>query len=464
MLDLAYPIDRLRGADYNPRAISDKDLARLQDSVRQLGVVKPIIARNDLIVAGHQRTRALRAMGATTAPVFHLSQSTTTYDEVRFNQLHNGTDLDCGDEDARIQADLTGLSGYTTVAPTDISANMRGRQAPVRHQIAELILKYGSWGGCVATQDGTIIHAAQYAIAARMVGAPLTTYVIGDEQREAAVRYLSAVYGRFSYDGIERQTYIQTLAQMHRLNDGGKKSNKSLLYESMVIPWLRENPKARGLDFGSGWGAYAKRLRGQGYEILDVELFRRAAGRNAIDVGAVHRMIDRMEAAVRAHGRFDFIVLDSVLNSIDCAEAEQAVMRTINALARPGAVLFFSGRKRERLDSVARFTKVGGSQRTVEFPDADGMTALYRAGHWFFQKFHTAEQVAALAADYGLAIQRHVRTASSTSWQVMATKDRDVPLQEAIAAARYEFNLPVSKSRTIERGDLIAALYSEIMI
>ena len=98
MLNLEYDITNLRGAVYNPRQTADADLDKLAQSVRELGVVKPIIARGESIIAGHQRTKALRKNGVTKAPVFLLATDTTTYDETRFNQLHNGTDMDGGDE------------------------------------------------------------------------------------------------------------------------------------------------------------------------------------------------------------------------------------------------------------------------------------------------------------------------------------------------------------------------------
>lgn len=91
MLDMNHDITGLRGADYNPRKIADDDIAVLAESIKRLGLVKPLIVRGDLLVAGHQRTKALRRLGATSAPVYVLPRQTTTYDEVRFNQLHNGS-------------------------------------------------------------------------------------------------------------------------------------------------------------------------------------------------------------------------------------------------------------------------------------------------------------------------------------------------------------------------------------
>ncbi|EKU4728648.1 MULTISPECIES: ParB N-terminal domain-containing protein [Citrobacter] len=92
MLDLNADITPLYGAKYNPRHIDDKELELLADSIKFLGLVKPLIARGDLLVAGHQRTKVLQRLGINTAAVYKLPRETTVYDEIRFNQLHNGTD------------------------------------------------------------------------------------------------------------------------------------------------------------------------------------------------------------------------------------------------------------------------------------------------------------------------------------------------------------------------------------
>ena len=81
----AYPLDGLRGADYNPRQIGEVELARLRQSLDRLGVCKPIIVHGQTIVAGHQRVRSLRALGRSHAPAAVLEAIKAT-DEIRFNQ------------------------------------------------------------------------------------------------------------------------------------------------------------------------------------------------------------------------------------------------------------------------------------------------------------------------------------------------------------------------------------------
>lgn len=460
MLDLNHDITHLRGAEYNPRRIDEPALATLRESIRSLGLVKPLIARGDLLVAGHQRTKALRSMGVTTAPVYLLPRHTTTYDEIRFNQLHNGTDLDSGDENCHLTFPSPPAIGYTSVQPADIHGNMRAKLATVRKEIADLITKYGPWGGCVATESGKVIHAAQYALAAKLTRTPLTVYVVPDA-REAEYRaFLSKQYGVFSYDHLERHTYVQSFAQMMRLRDGPSgKAQKSTLYEQFVIPWLSGNRAERAIDFGSGQGDYARHLRARGFNIHDVELFRRKGGAKVADLAAINRMIDGMVYRMKTHGPFDSVVCDSVLNSVDSLEAEASVMAVLNFLCRLGGKVFFSGRRLERLEHQDRHTMSTGTQRYVEFPDEHGFTALYREGNWFYQKFHSKEDVVRLAERFGLKIIRHARNLQTTSWQVEAEKVRELDRDAVRRAIEFEFNLPVGRDTRINRhADVLALL------
>ncbi|STL19003.1 Uncharacterised protein [Escherichia coli] len=77
--------------------------------------------------------------------MYVLPCETTVYDEVRFNQLHNGTDFDSGDERCRVSG-LEDKHGFVQVSASQISGNMRAKMAYVRKNIAELVIKYGPWG------------------------------------------------------------------------------------------------------------------------------------------------------------------------------------------------------------------------------------------------------------------------------------------------------------------------------
>jgi len=64
-----FGLEELQTADYNPRVISDEALAGLTHSVQRFGCVEPIVVNvrggGRRIVGGHQRLKALAALGVT---------------------------------------------------------------------------------------------------------------------------------------------------------------------------------------------------------------------------------------------------------------------------------------------------------------------------------------------------------------------------------------------------------------
>jgi DNA modification methylase len=70
-------IDQLRPDAANPRRMSDEELEALTRSIRQFGLIDPIIARREdkTVIGGHQRLVAARRLGLKTIPVIYLDLS-----------------------------------------------------------------------------------------------------------------------------------------------------------------------------------------------------------------------------------------------------------------------------------------------------------------------------------------------------------------------------------------------------
>lgn len=458
MFNLNFPTEHLRGAGYNPRAIASDALQRLQESISTVGFAKPIIVTQDgLIVAGHQRTKASRAMGRPSVPAWVLKEI-TTYDEIRFNQLHNGTDLD--DIDHPVTVPRGAGLGFAEVPGKDVGGNLRSVGAVVRTEICALLLKYGNWGGAVATLSGVVVSGQQYALSCKLTGTPCRVFYIEDEKEQAARGYFGAQYGEFSYEHLPRSTWVQTFAQMMRLRheDGEGKNNRSTLYEELVLPHVTKHDRI--LDFGCGQGDYVRSLKARGYRIQGMEFFFRKG--NNIDTGAVHRMVDDLCRSLRMDGPFDAVVCDSVLNSTDCLQAEQDVMTCCAALAKPGGLVFMSGRRMARQESRMRFTSLSGTERHVEFLDKDGFTALFRKGAWFYQKFHTEAQARELLERWVGPCLKY-QDGSSTSFQMMARRTIEHPQEVLQAAITREFNLPWPGGQSVDRGAKVWSTYTQAM-
>jgi DNA modification methylase len=71
------PIDRLRPDPANPRRISDAELEALTRSLKEFGLVQPVLAlrENSTVIGGHQRLLAARKLGYKTVPVVFLDIS-----------------------------------------------------------------------------------------------------------------------------------------------------------------------------------------------------------------------------------------------------------------------------------------------------------------------------------------------------------------------------------------------------
>ncbi len=124
------PIDNLRPDVANPRRISDEQLEALTRSVREYGLVQPIVARREdgIVVAGHQRLLAARRLGFKTIPVIYVDGLTLEQARV----LNLGLNKISGDWDQELLARL--LAGLN--ATTDLDLSLSGFE---QDEVAQLI-------------------------------------------------------------------------------------------------------------------------------------------------------------------------------------------------------------------------------------------------------------------------------------------------------------------------------------
>ena len=452
MLTLEHATEGLSGAKYNPRQIGDDALDMLARSIRVLGCVKPIIVTKEgLIIAGHQRVKALNALGVTTVPAYVLEKSIEA-DEMRFNQLHNSTDLET---DSPTSIPPGPCAGFEDVAPQLIDGNLRSQGAPVRAEICKLIAAYGQWGCAVASTSGEILSAAQYALACKALGVPCRVFRIPEDLVEEARLFFGRQYGEFYYGHLERKSWIQSFAQPFRFRSKAMPA-KSDTYEKWAIPFLDEDRSRRLLDFGCGQADYVKRLRSEGYRVFGVEFFHRHKQR--IDTKAVHAMIDAFCKDLRENGLFDAVVCDFVVNSVDSVQSEADVFNCCAAFCKPGGYVYLAGRAREGYDKMSTATVQGGQARNVEMFDRDGFTGIIHRGEWFYQKWHyEAEVYDLLRRHIGPDPEVHRWTVSQFFTRTQCLVEGDPA--ELEASIRREFNLPWPEGRTVDRGEQAVEAY-----
>ena len=233
-----------------------------------------------------------------------------------------------------------GHPGLARSLNTDPASALRGTTA------AEVPLLYwtaASWGAAIASESGEILLHSVYAYCCLVARRPLLVRVIPRAQAPLARQCFGRAYGVYDYSAhAGKATWNQTWAQMNRLR--APDSGRSRLYENMVLPALRAQPGARVLDFGAGQMDYVKRLRAEGRDIIGLEFYLR--GRHGgLDEKQIQADITRVCHELETRGRFDLVICDSVLNSVDSIQAERDVLLTLNALCRPGGLVLFSGRR-----------------------------------------------------------------------------------------------------------------------
>lgn len=109
-----FRLEDLQAADYNPRVISDEALAGLQRSIERFGYVEPIVVNvrggGRRIVGGHQRFKALAALGV--AKAVCVTVNCTETEERLLNLTLNNPEIqgrfvaDLADHIAKLRADL----------------------------------------------------------------------------------------------------------------------------------------------------------------------------------------------------------------------------------------------------------------------------------------------------------------------------------------------------------------------
>jgi len=449
MLIEKYDINKINPASYNPRYLSEDKKQSLIESISEVGFLKPIIINsNNTIIAGHQRSKCMLILGKTHVPAFIIDGITKT-DEVRFNQMHNGSDIEIGEGDiVKVNTDKI---GWHYVKPYQIEIIKLGKNANQKKELSRLFLKYGEFGSCVLDSENNCIISSDYASVSKMMNKELYVFKENNSLKVNLIKkYFSLSYGEFSYDLLEKQTYIQCLAQMNRL--AGEKQFKSILYEKVVIPNI--NKAERILDFGAGKMAYVKNLKTQGFNIFGIEFYLRKTGQNVIDYKKVIELIDCVVEDIKQNGLFDVVVCDSVLNSVDSIEAHNSVINTIRTLCKPNGKLFFSGRCYEFVEKLSKVEKTKDKQNYLYFYDKNLFTANFRSGNWFYQKFHTIKMVKEICktiSNKNIKIMRF----NSSSFQCYLNNDIELSNKDKKKAIDFEFNLPLPNGKTYGKNKSI---------
>lgn len=428
-----YDIEKMRPADYNPRKITDKAFEKLKESLNLFGVVKPVIInKNGVLVAGHQRTKAIKAIGIKKVPVFILEDKITLHDEIKFNLMHNSIEIDTSK--IKINNANKLKYGFSVVNYNEISI-LRKAKGVYLFESSRLLNKYGSYGSVVINEQGEVIHNSDYAFVSKLLNKELLVYKMGNETAKKFLEYISLEYGSYNYETLNIKPFVQTHCQMNR----NGVSVKSSTYEKLVIPNISKDE--RGIDFGAGKCFYPNMLRDKGYKILTYEPFFKKKGLSStLDITSTVKMISDIEQDVKENGIFNYVVLDSVLNSITSNEYENAVLLTCNALLKEEGVFYTGTRNLGKIGVISRLERYTSKERGIEFVDKDNYSATFRNGVWTLQKFHTVESLEKLLKKYFKVVEVYDSNGGSQIW-AKCKKPVRFSKNEYEQALNTEFNI-----------------------
>ena len=390
------PIEEVTGSEYNPRSITPEALESLQYSIRRFGMVKPLIvnATNNVITAGHQRKKAATAIGLEYLPCIRIS-SPNLQDEILFNLMHNSIET----SKTSVRLEEFTVDGYHYCAPDKVKIESEPQNVLVCSEITKLMSRYGEWGSAVTDGDGNVILNAEYAYCAKKLGYGVLCYAIPNEDVPEFLECMGIEYGKYNFDNLGIQTYHQFLAQPKRLSTDGRQSNTSILYEKYLIPRLQKTDSI--IDVGAGRMAYVKLLKSKGYNIHAYEPSLMVKGANKLDMKGIVANIIRAEQEVRAHGLFDWCVLEAVINSVVDDEFEKAVLTACNAVLKSTGTLITCTRNIAYVETAyEKQTLSAGAGDCLWYLDEKNYTLGVTNGIVFKQKFHTRESFVTLLERY----------------------------------------------------------------
>lgn len=448
MIDII-DITDLKPAAYNPRIIQSDSFEELKNSIRELGIIIPVLVNknNMTIIAGHQRTKAATAIGVKQVPCF-MCDDINFADEIFFNQMHNGTDRVFTKDNFFIGSNIT-ENNFITISNSFFT--IKTSKPFYIKEICNLIIKYGNVFSAVVCNN-IVYDGADYIKACQLLGFDVNVFFVSKEKQTKVEYFFSKSYGEYSYEKLEKKTFVQGLAQMYRSPNEKetrniKKENKSTLYENYVIPYIKTHKTVSILDFGCGKGAYVNLLKNQGYNILGVEFYNHNTKSINVTIGnnQINELIIFLHNAL-----FDIVVCDSVMNSVDSMEAEIAVLRVLNLFT--SNQIFISGRTVTSVLGQNRKQSTS-TKRNFYFLDKDNFSGLYRQGQWFYQHFHTKETFSKSCELAGLEVVFFGTKYNSGCWQAILKRKRELTREEAKSAIDFEFNLPLPNNNSYSRND-----------
>ncbi|WP_371025428.1 ParB N-terminal domain-containing protein (plasmid) [Paraclostridium ghonii] len=453
-----YDITNLNPADYNPRKINEQGFEALKRSIKRFGIVKPVIlnGKNNVLTAGHQRTKASKAIGITNIPAIIIHKDIPMVDEVRFNLFHNSIETNIS---KTIIEDADKLPFCYSFVSWDKIRPIEYKNPEVLKEISKLCIKYGEWGSVIIDEYGNIIQNSEYANAIHNLKYGLLVYKMKNDD---VVDFLDICenneFGEYNYEALGIKSYNQLYCQMNRVVGVVQ---KSALYEKVILKEIEKDDRI--IDFGAGKCGYINSLKDKGYKAFAYEPHFKKDGKPTIDIKSVVKMIKIAEIDIKKNALYDKVVLDSVINSVTSLEFEDMVLTTCNALLKSDGVFYCATRDIKAVKRKTNENKKSAidKNRYTEFLDKDGFSATFRNGVWTMQRFHTVESFTDTLKKY-FEVVEHI-SHNGSAMQIRCKKPINLPIEHYEKSLNIEFNMEYPNNyRHNQHEKIVQAIISEL--
>ena len=468
-------IDKLFGAEYNPRKPDAKRLAIVELSLRKFGWLLPLYALpSGQLLSGHQRTKSAKTIGFKRIPVVTIDfpdKEVEKFINIVFNRATNDMRINKSSSSLADQLHALNVDDiekmFPDVVPNSLpsypcmrcqkmnakelyavqdrmpedymiaGANMLakfGVSMPIvineSKQVVNGLGRLGYWAGREEDVQCVVIPDSHGDAASTLLNLLTMDFRVeesyGDELRPNALR---------SSDGVrdwlgKGQTFA--LPKNHQAKFDHKKYGHV---------W-RDVYGLVTLDFGAGHRDEARIVRSMGVRAIAFEPYPVTSGKK--DIGKDHalQIIRRFLDEVRQRTAFSSIFLSSVMQAIPFPQDRRNVLRVIHAVASSSTKFYVCSRSRNDGEYVlARNGGVSRSSMAFELDEEEGSILVLS---WSdckpaIQHFYSVEEFHHYLDPLWHSVVVKVEGAHITA---ICSKPKTVDVDLLREAIEFEFNLP----------------------
>jgi ParB family chromosome partitioning protein len=204
-------------------------------------------------------------------------------------------------------------------------------------------------------------------------------------------------------------------------------------------------------------------LQKKNYKAFAYEPHPKVGNDHVLDITKVVGFIKGLEIDVAQNGLYDYVVLDSVINSVTSAEFEDYVLTVCNGMLKKDGTFFIGTRSIDKIEKTERSKSAVAKKRYVEFLDENNFSATFRNGVWTMQKFHSVETLRNTLLKYFAKVEM-VRVSSQSSMHYAVCQEpKQFEIGRYQEALNVEFNMEYpNKYRHNKHEKLVSLLIDNL--